>query len=229
VSPGSVTYASRTHPHRFSVPGTQPVRQLSVATAEQGATFKDAWRFADDPEKLKDYLATTGTFFVEDKVRQKAAGAEPAKTGSSIVPPGAGRRFEASGAKYRMLADVPAGATRSFAIMDAVYPAGYASWPLYTSCRFDEFWYVMEGTILVDVGGEQKAVTAGTAVYSPRGTPHHFSVPASGSARLFAVVSGGQLAVIEGAGKVGKDPAKLRAYLAKSQIHPADQTGACQS
>jgi mannose-6-phosphate isomerase-like protein (cupin superfamily) len=228
VPPGSATYAPRTHPHHFSNPSQTPVRLLSVATADEIISFKDAWRYADDKEKLADYLATTGTYFLADPVRAKAAGAQPAKTGSIIVLPTEGRTFTAGGgAKVRMLADVPPGEARSFAVMHATYPAGYKGWPAYYSCQFDEFWYVLEGRVAVDVGGQERIVSAGTAVYSPRGALHRLSVPGSKPAKVFAVVTAGQLAAIEGASRIDNDPAKLRAHLAKSQIYLSDQPDAC--
>lgn len=227
VPAGAANYSPRLHPHRVSAPGQAGARLLSVATAEQLVSFKDAWQYADDPVKLADYLQTTGTFFLSDAARIKAAGAHPIMSGSILVPPDQGRTFTANGAKVRMLADVPAGEERSYAIMHQTLPAGYRGWPAYYSCNFDELWYVLDGAIAVDVGGEQKLVTAGGAVYSPRGAPHRLTVPGPGSAKVFAVVSAGQLPVIEGAGPFEKDPAKLRLYLANSQIHLADRPGAC--
>lgn len=225
--PGWVTYAPRLHPHHFSVPSTAAVTVLAVATTDEIISFKDAWQYANDPNKLADYLATTGTFFVNDPVRAKVAGVHPANSGAIIVGPDDGRTFTAGGAQVRMLADVPPGQERSFAVMSTVFPAGYQGWPRYYSCRFDEFWYVLDGAITVDVDGRATLIPAGTAVYSPRGTPHHMSVPGGAPAKVFVVVSAGQLAAIEGADAHTKDPAQLRDFLAKSEIYLADHPGAC--
>lgn len=60
----------------------------------------------------------------------------------------------------------------------AVYTAapGYAGPPLHRH-DFDEFFYVLEGEIVLDMGEERIRATAGDSVFVPGGAPHTFSNP----------------------------------------------------
>jgi mannose-6-phosphate isomerase-like protein (cupin superfamily) len=46
--------------------------------------------------------------------------------------------------------------------------------PLHIHHEDDEAWYVLEGRLGFDVGGEQRDVGAGEAIMVPRGTPHSY-------------------------------------------------------
>ena len=53
----------------------------------------------------------------------------------------------------------------------------------------DEAWYVLEGTLCVEKGGEVVEVSAGSGVLVPRGTPHTYWNPGPGPARYLLVMA----------------------------------------
>src|SRR5215467_14416618 len=53
----------------------------------------------------------------------------------------------------------------------------------------DEAWYVLEGTLGLQVGGEIVTAPAGTAVLVPKGTPHSYWNAGEGEARYVLVMT----------------------------------------
>jgi mannose-6-phosphate isomerase-like protein (cupin superfamily) len=53
----------------------------------------------------------------------------------------------------------------------------------------DEAWYVLEGTLRVQVGTDEVEVRAGSAVFVPRGTPHTYWNPGPGPVRYLLVMT----------------------------------------
>lgn len=53
----------------------------------------------------------------------------------------------------------------------------------------DEAWYVLEGTLVVQVGNDEVEVRAGSAVHVPRNTPHAYWNPAPERARYLLVMT----------------------------------------
>jgi len=53
----------------------------------------------------------------------------------------------------------------------------------------DEAWYVLEGTLRVQVGNEEVEAHAGSAVFVPRGTPHTYWNPGPGPVRYLLVMT----------------------------------------
>jgi mannose-6-phosphate isomerase-like protein (cupin superfamily) len=53
----------------------------------------------------------------------------------------------------------------------------------------DEAWYVLEGTLRVQVGTEEVEARAGAGVYVPRGTPHTYWNPGPGPVRYLLVMT----------------------------------------
>jgi mannose-6-phosphate isomerase-like protein (cupin superfamily) len=74
---------------------------------------------------------------------------------------------------------------------DAGGPAGpprlIAPWHLHH--RDDEAWYVLEGTLRVQVGTDEVEVRTGCGVFVPRGTPHTYWNPGPGRVRYLLVMS----------------------------------------
>jgi quercetin dioxygenase-like cupin family protein len=62
--------------------------------------------------------------------------------------------------------------------------------PLHQHPEADEMVYVLEGEILVNIGGVERHVGAGGMTFTPRGTPHAFVV-VSEQARLLGLQSPG--------------------------------------
>src|ERR1700738_4411204 len=70
--------------------------------------------------------------------------------------------------------------------------APWQSGPLHLHGEMDEAFYVLEGTIVVKLGDEEREVTTGSFVWIPRGTPHAFANASASATRLLSVaVPGG--------------------------------------
>ncbi len=104
------------------------------------------------------------------------------------VRPGEGEAVRMKGgvgAIYKVAGEETGGA---FAIMEhPVPPAAFA--PPHTHTREDELSYVLEGEIMVMIGGEVFAAPAGTYVFKPRDMPHAFWNASSADARLLEIIS----------------------------------------
>lgn len=61
--------------------------------------------------------------------------------------------------------------------------------PVHVHHRDDEAWYVLEGTLRVQVGTDEVEVRAGSAVFVPRGTPHTYWNPGPGPVRYLLVMT----------------------------------------
>jgi mannose-6-phosphate isomerase-like protein (cupin superfamily) len=53
----------------------------------------------------------------------------------------------------------------------------------------DEAWYVLEGTLCVQVGDEVRTAPAGSAVFVPKGTPHTYWNPLPSPVRYLLVMT----------------------------------------
>jgi mannose-6-phosphate isomerase-like protein (cupin superfamily) len=65
---------------------------------------------------------------------------------------------------------------------------GYIA-PLHVHHKDDEAWYVLVGTLMVRVGGDDVVVAAGNAVIVPRGTPHTYWNPTDRPTRYLLVMT----------------------------------------
>src|SRR6266851_1152970 len=61
--------------------------------------------------------------------------------------------------------------------------------PLHVHHRDDEAWYVLEGTLVVQVGKEEVEARAGAGVFVPRGTAHTYWNPGPGPTRYLLVMT----------------------------------------
>lgn len=64
---------------------------------------------------------------------------------------------------------------------------GFPGPPAHRHLELDHLWYVIEGTVNIIVDGEPCVIGPGAFAYVPRGIPHTFSNPGSGSVRLLEV------------------------------------------
>jgi mannose-6-phosphate isomerase-like protein (cupin superfamily) len=60
--------------------------------------------------------------------------------------------------------------------------------PRHVHRRDDEAWYVLEGTLCVQVGNDEVEARAGSAVFVRRGTPHTYWNPGPGPVRYLLVM-----------------------------------------
>lgn len=61
--------------------------------------------------------------------------------------------------------------------------------PLHLHEQDDEAWYVLEGTLCVQLGDTEVEARAGSAVFAARGTPHTYWNPGPGPARYLLVMT----------------------------------------
>src|SRR5262245_13119766 len=61
--------------------------------------------------------------------------------------------------------------------------------PFHVHHRDDEAWYVLEGTLCLQVGEDQVEARAGSAVLVPRGTPHTYWNPTPGLVRYLLIMT----------------------------------------
>jgi len=87
----------------------------------------------------------------------------------------------------------------------------------------DEAWYVLEGTLRVEVGQKEVEVRAGSGVLVPRGIIHTYWNPGPGAARYLLVMSGRIFRLIESLHAMpDRNPAALRALFAKFDAELVD-------
>jgi quercetin dioxygenase-like cupin family protein len=91
-----------------------------------------------------------------------------------VQAPGAGdaRWFLGALNTIKSTAETTAGAV---AVIECIAPAGHGS-PLHVHHREDEWFYVLEGALRFQVGGEVIDAPAGSFVFGPRDVPHTFEV-----------------------------------------------------
>jgi quercetin dioxygenase-like cupin family protein len=75
-------------------------------------------------------------------------------------------------------------------IVEVTEPPG-AQAPLHVHHRDDEGFWVLEGEVSFEVGGETIEAGAGDYVFGPRDIPHRFTVGPQGCRMLFVLVPGG--------------------------------------
>ena len=85
-------------------------------------------------------------------------------------------------------------ADNAFVIAEWQDPGGYTGPPRLIAPRHlhrsdDEAWYVLEGTLFVQVGEEAVEARAGSAVYVPRNTLHTYWNPGPEPARYLLVMT----------------------------------------
>ena len=94
---------------------------------------------------------------------------------------------------FGMLAEVKASAAVTggrYTLVEMTAPAGLEA-PLHVHYRDDEGFYVLEGSLTVQVGEETVEVGAGRHVFGPRDVPHRFTVGPEGARMLWVLTPGG--------------------------------------
>lgn len=80
----------------------------------------------------------------------------------------------------------------AFLLVEDVAPRGKTT-PLHIHETFDETFYVVDGTVLLHIDGEEHVADAGTVAAIPRGIPHAFLVT-SEHARFLVLATPGETA-----------------------------------
>jgi mannose-6-phosphate isomerase-like protein (cupin superfamily) len=88
--------------------------------------------------------------------------------------------------------------------------------PRHLHRRDDEAWYVLDGTLRVQLGEHEVEVAAGSAVFVPRGTAHTYWNPGPGPVRYLLVMTSNIYRLIQEIHAMPeRTPALLRAVFAK--------------
>ncbi len=90
-------------------------------------------------------------------------------------------------AEVKLTAEQTGGA---LTIIEITEPPGSAA-PLHVHHRDDETFWILDGDLTFEVGGETIHAAAGDAVFGPRGVPHRYTVGAKGCRMLFIMTPGG--------------------------------------
>ncbi len=69
--------------------------------------------------------------------------------------------------------------------------------PLHVHHLDDEAWYVLEGTLCVQVGNDEVEAQAGSGVFVPRGTAHTYWNPGPGPVRYLLIMTSNILRLIQ--------------------------------
>jgi quercetin dioxygenase-like cupin family protein len=77
-----------------------------------------------------------------------------------------------------------------FSIVEVTNGPSYEA-PLHVHHREDEAFWIIEGTVTLEVGGTTIEAVAGDYAFGPRGLPHKYKVGAQGCRMLFILTPGG--------------------------------------
>ena len=94
---------------------------------------------------------------------------------------------------FGMLAEIKATAADTggqFTLVEVTCAPGYQG-IRHVHHREDEAFWVLEGEVTLDIGGEVIAARAGDYAFGPRDVPHNYSVGATGCRMLFLLTPGG--------------------------------------
>jgi quercetin dioxygenase-like cupin family protein len=91
--------------------------------------------------------------------------------------------------------------------------------PLHVHHRDDEGFWILEGEVTFEVGGETVEASAGDYVFGPRDVPHRFTVGDQGCRMLFILVPGG----IEDVIRATSEPAASRTLPPPPEAEPTPE------
>ncbi len=89
------------------------------------------------------------------------------------------------GDRYRFLVTGAETGNSSF-VLEALVPPGGGP-PPHIHLKEDEFFYLLEGSLSVHVGGKTIEATAGDFIHAPRGVSHHYRNNGAVPARMLAM------------------------------------------
>ena len=94
---------------------------------------------------------------------------------------------------FGMLAEVKASAAETggrYTLLEITAPPGLQT-PLHVHYREDEGFYVLEGSVTIEVGDETVELGAGQHAFGPRDVPHRFTVGPGGARMIWVLTPGG--------------------------------------
>ncbi len=109
-----------------------------------------------------------------------------------VLRPGEGESVGWFGLGVRFMIDGAATGGRFSLVEHPLAPRSLGA-PVHTHRNEDEFSYILEGRIGIQVGDDVLEATPGDLVFKPRGTPHAFWNATDEPARLLEIISPGGL------------------------------------
>ena len=94
---------------------------------------------------------------------------------------------------FGMLAEVKASAADTggmYTLLEITAPPGLET-PLHVHYREDEGFYVLEGSVTIEVGDQTVELGAGQHAFGPRDIPHRFTVGPDGAHMIWVLTPGG--------------------------------------
>jgi mannose-6-phosphate isomerase-like protein (cupin superfamily) len=94
---------------------------------------------------------------------------------------------------FGMLAEIKASAADTngmYTLVEITAPAGLQT-PLHVHYREDEGFYVLEGSVTIEVGEQTVELGAGQHAFGPRDVPHRFTVGPDGAHMLWVLTPSG--------------------------------------
>ena len=94
---------------------------------------------------------------------------------------------------FGMLAEIKASAAETggqYSLVEITAPPGLQT-PLHVHYRDDEGFYVLEGSVTIEVGDETVEVGRGQHAYGPRNVAHRFTVGPDGAHMIWVLAPGG--------------------------------------
>jgi mannose-6-phosphate isomerase-like protein (cupin superfamily) len=94
---------------------------------------------------------------------------------------------------FGMLAEVKASAADTggmYTLLEITAPAGLQT-PLHVHYREDEGFYVLEGSVSIEVGDQTVELGPGQHAFGPRNIPHRFTVGPDGAHMIWVLTPGG--------------------------------------
>ena len=94
---------------------------------------------------------------------------------------------------FGMLAEVKASTADTggmYTLLEITAPAGLQT-PLHVHYREDEGFYVLDGSVTIEVGDETVELGAGQHAFGPRNIPHRFTVGPDGAHMIWVLTPGG--------------------------------------
>ena len=94
---------------------------------------------------------------------------------------------------FGMLAEVKASAADTagqYSLLEITAPAGLQT-PLHVHYREDEGFYVIDGSVTIEVGEDTVELGAGEHAFGPRDIPHRFTVGPDGAHMIWVLTPGG--------------------------------------
>ena len=94
---------------------------------------------------------------------------------------------------FGMLAEIKASAADTggqYTLLEITAPPGLQT-PLHVHYREDEGFYLLEGSVTIEVGDQTVEVGAGEHAYGPRDIPHRFTVGPDGARMIWVLAPSG--------------------------------------